>query len=529
MNIDHVTLEFRERHQLDCAATPVTRWQYLRLLIIAGCLLLLLAYRWDFFLLLTTILLSAIYLSSAIFRGLAAWWSFRGKGEIHISPEQLAELKDDDLPVYTILLPLYKEACIAEKIVRRINALDYPKDKLDVKLLLEENDEETRKAVASCTLPPWFEAIVVPDSQPKTKPRACNYGLRAARGELCVIFDAEDRPDADQLKKAALAFRRSPANLACIQAKLNYYNAGQNLLTRLFTIEYSTTFDMMLPGQSLMRLPLPLGGTSNHFRTPILREIGGWDPFNVTEDCDLGIRIYEKGCYTSVLESTTWEEANSRPWNWIRQRSRWVKGFIQTHFVHTRSLPRTISRLGWRGTIGFFLGVGAGSLMMVVNVFYWLIALIYLGLLWHGAAHGLSLGQMIIGPHDLHGYDGVAVAGMRLEAWPLFYWGTQENPWWAGSSVLLFIVSATLLLANFMFIAIHLAACVRRGFYRLIPYSLLMPFYWVMISVAAWKGLWQFFTKPFYWEKTIHGLDHNQPDDPIPGLNPSPAKPEIRT
>lgn len=527
MNVDPVTLEFQQRHRLDCAAEPVTLRQYWRGLLLAAGLIFLLIYRWDLFLLTVTVWLSAVYLASAVFRGVSAWLSLRGKGEVRVSQEDLLMLEDDSLPVYTVLLPLFREANIADKIVRRIAALDYPKEKLDVKLLLEESDRETRQAVERCSLPPWFEVIVVPDSQPKTKPRACNYGLRAARGELCVIYDAEDRPDPDQLKKAALAFRQAPPRLACLQAKLNYYNADQNLLTRLFTVEYSTTFDVLLPGQSVLRLPLPLGGTSNHFRTGILREIGGWDPFNVTEDCDLGIRIYEKGYHTAVLESTTWEEANSRWWNWIRQRSRWVKGFIQTHFVHTRSLSGTVARLGWRGTFGFFLGVGAGSLMMVINVFYWVSAAFYGVLLFHGVSHGLSWTQLIVGPHDLGGYEGIAVAGLRLEAWPLFYWGPQEDPTWAGISLALFIVSAVLLLANFMFLGIHLAGCLRRRFYRLAPYVLLMPFYWVLISIAAWKGLWQFFTKPFYWEKTIHGLDQNQPTAPMPVGSVSSTKPEI--
>lgn len=508
MNLDPVTREYSRRHQLDCAATPVTRRQYAFWLLLLAALVLLLIYRWDIFLLAVTLILSVIYLASAVFRGVAAWLSLHRHGEISVDGEEIDMVAESEWPVYTILVPLYKEANIAGKIVRRIEQLDYPREKLDVKLLLEENDDETITAVKSCELPPWFEVIIVPDSLPKTKPRACNYGLAAARGELCVIYDAEDRPDADQLKKAVVAFRSSPGDLACLQAKLNYYNSGQNLLTRLFTIEYSTTFDLMLPGLSVMRVPIPLGGTSNHFRTAILREIGGWDPFNVTEDCDLGIRIYERGCRTAVLDSTTLEEANSQLWNWIRQRSRWVKGFIQTHFVHSRSMSRTVARLGWYGTAGFLLSVGASSLMMVVNVFYWLIAGFYLLLLTHGAWHGLSLAQMVIGPHDLKDYHGLNLAGLRLEAWPLFYWGPGEHPLWAGMSLVLFIVSMTLLLANLMFIAMHLAGCLRRGFRQLAPYALLMPFYWVLISVAAWKGLWQFFTKPFYWEKTLHGLDH---------------------
>ena len=223
------------------------------------------------------------------------------------------------------------------RLVRDINALDYPRTRLDVKLLCEEDDDETIARIRAMDLPPHFHLVVVPDSQPKTKPKACNYGLQLATGDFCVIFDAEDRPDPDQLKKAVIAFGRVPSNVVCVQAKLNHFNQDQNLLTAWFANEYSMHFELVLPAMGAAESPIPLGGTSNHFVTSMLRELGAWDPFNVTEDADLGIRLHREGYRTAMIDSTTLEEANSQVPNWIRQRTRWNKGYIQTWLVHMRN------------------------------------------------------------------------------------------------------------------------------------------------------------------------------------------------
>ncbi|MDD4182089.1 MAG: glycosyltransferase [Victivallaceae bacterium] len=505
-SFDRLTEQFINRAGTDCAYITASKRQKIFYLLVAIGMLFFLKYRWDYFLMTITMIMAFWYFAAVIFRCSAAALSLLGRGERRVSDAALSIIKDDYLPVYTIFLPLYREANIVNKILRNMESLDYPKDKLDVKLLLENDDQMTIDAVNQCQLPPYCEVIIIPGMTPKTKPRACNYGLERARGEFCVIFDAEDRPEPDQLKKAWFVFYNSPQNLICVQAKLNYENSRFNWLTRFFTVEYSTSFDLLLPGLSTMRVPLPLGGTSNHFRTEKLRECGGWDPFNVTEDCDLGVRIYTAGFVTCVLDSTTWEEANSQIWNWVRQRSRWVKGFLQTHLVHTRHPLRTWKQLGTRGFLGFYLSVGASSFMMLVNVFFWAAGLIYSGLLWHALAHGETLSSSIIGPQVFSGYKGFELGAWRLHVWPLFYWGADENTFWAGLSVLLFGVSMILLLANLFFVAIHIAACLKRRYYFLIPTALLMPFYWLLISFGAWKGFIQLFTNPFYWEKTHHGL-----------------------
>ena len=242
-------------------------------------------------------------------------------------------------PLYTILCPLYKEAAIVPQFLIAMNKLDYPKERLQILLLVEESDKQTQRAIQQLAPPSHFQVVIVPDGQPRTKPRACNYGLMQATGQYVVIYDAEDIPDPLQLKKAVLTFANHGSKLACVQAQLNFYNASQNLLTRLFTIEYTMWFDIMLPALWRGKLSLPLGGTSNHFQTTILRGLGGWDAFNVTEDCDLGMRLTQYNLKTAIVESTTYEEANSQFGNWVRQRSRWIKGYMQTYLVYMRN-PR---------------------------------------------------------------------------------------------------------------------------------------------------------------------------------------------
>ena len=248
---------------------------------------------------------------------------------------------------------MYKEKYIAERLIRNIDNLDYPKSKLDVRLLLEEDDLDTINLARSLNLPAYYTILVVPHSLPKTKPKACNYGLISARGKYTVIYDAEDKPEPDQLKKVYLAFKRLPEEYVCIQAKLNYYNSKQNLLTKWFTQEYSMWFELLLPGVMQLNIPLPLGGTSNHFKTEELKKIGAWDPFNVTEDVDLGIRLFKEGYKTSIIASRTWEEAANRLPVWINQRSRWLKGYMQTWLVHMRNPFRLLRELGFKSFWGF--------------------------------------------------------------------------------------------------------------------------------------------------------------------------------
>jgi cellulose synthase/poly-beta-1,6-N-acetylglucosamine synthase-like glycosyltransferase len=278
-----------------------------------------------------------------------------------------------------------------------------------------------------------------------------------------VIYDAEDAPEPDQLKKAVVAFRKVPPDVVCVQAKLNYWNRSQNLLTRWFTAEYAQWFDLFLPGLSATRAPIPLGGTSCHFLTEKLLELGAWDPFNVTEDADVGIRLARAGYRTVMVDSTTYEEANSRAYNWIRQRSRWIKGYVQTWLVHMRRPARLWRELGPGGFTSFQLVIGGTALTMLLNPLYW------------GLTSAWALTQ----------------AGVIREIFP--------GPiYFAGAFNLLF--------GNFAFTYLNAAGSYRRGYSELVKYSLLSPLYWALMSIAAWKGVLQLLTRPSYWEKTVHGL-----------------------
>ncbi|HEY3182283.1 MAG TPA: glycosyltransferase family 2 protein [Gaiellaceae bacterium] len=414
------------------------------------------------------------YSAIAVYKFILVYRTVDHVPELAVAADELALLDDRHLPHYTILVPLYREAVMVRQLVDAINALDYPKEKLDVKLLLEEDDHDTIAAVRSHRLGPHFRITIVPDAHPKTKPKACNYGLLHARGEYVVIYDAEDVPDPDQLKKAVLAFRRSPPRVVCMQAKLNYANRDQNLLTRWFTAEYSQWFDLFLPGLDATRAPVPLGGTSNHFPVAKLLELGAWDPFNVTEDADVGIRLARSGYRTAIIDSTTYEEATSRVYNWIRQRSRWVKGYVQTWLVHMRHPVRLWRELGPLNFVSFQLVVGGTALTMLLNPVFW-----GLTSLW-----------------------ALTEAGLIREIFP---------------GVVYFAAAGNLLVGNFLFTYLNVAGALRRGYDDLVRYALFSPLYWALMSVGAWKGFLQLVTRPSYWEKTVHGMARVDASTPASG------------
>ena len=369
---------------------------------------------------------------------------------------------DEHLPIITILLPLYDEAASLKGLTAAIDQLDYPKQKIDVKLLLEEDDAATINAAKALCLWDKYDVITLPPSQPRTKPKACNYGLARAKGSLIVIYDAEDMPETHQLRQAAEIFDAGDETLACVQARLNYYNAQENWLTRLFSLEYALWFDSLLPALEKIGAPIPLGGTSNFFRTEILRNIGGWDPYNVTEDADLGMRLARYGYRTTMAQATTYEEANSQVKNWLRQRSRWMKGFIQTWIVHMRHPGQFYRAAGWRGFLSTQIFLAGTVFSAALNLILWAIA-------------ALSL-------------------FMPDFANALF------------APALLTLNIATFVIGNLIFMGLLALAPLKRGWRGLSPYALLAPVYWILSSFAACMALWQLVYKPHYWEKTDHIL-----------------------
>jgi glycosyltransferase XagB len=416
---------------------------------------------------LTALVINAIIVAFFTAANLFKLWLVRHSLDqsyaLQVSQDDIDAVDDRDLPVYTVLIPLYHEAEMITQLLSGISQIDYPRDKLDVKILLEEDDHETRAAVMDAHLPQWFEVMTIPDIGPKGKPRACNAGLSRARGQYLVIYDAEDRPEPDQLRKVVASFHNGPPDRVCIQAKLNYFNRGFNLLTRWFTAEYTMWFDQLLPGLQSIDVAIPLGGTSNHFVTQRLRELGGWNAFNVTEDADLGMRVFVRGWKTAVIDSTTFEEANSRFFNWIRQRSRWVKGYMQTYLYQMRHPVRLYRTMGLKAFVSFHLFFGAGTLCLLINPIYLALTIVWFATHW-------SVIQLLF------------------------------------PSGLLYVCLASFFLGNAAFTLGTVSGCYQRHHYEDVKWALLSPVYWLMMSIAAWKGVAQLLYKPYYWEKTKHGF-----------------------
>lgn len=374
---------------------------------------------------------------------------------------------DEALPIYTLLVPLYKEAHMLPQLVSALTRLDYPKAKLDIKLLLEEVDLATVEAARAMGLPGCFDIIVVPDGSPRTKPKALNYGLQFAKGDFVVIYDAEDIPEPNQLRQALDVFASSGPRLATVQAKLNFYNPRQNWLTRQFTVEYGSLFDGLLPSYQYLGFPIPLGGTSNHFRREVLESAGAWDPYNVTEDADLGMRLYRQDYYSTILLSTTYEEACSGFKDWLYQRTRWLKGWMQTYYVHMRHPIKLLRELGLWKFLGFQAIIG--------------------GPIFSAFAHPLFLGLLLwqVPRHELP----VDVPLIALWALALFN--------------LSFGYIATMWLG--------VVALRYRGLTGFAFAILTLPLYWLLISLAAYRAMIQLIHAPFRWEKTHHkGQDVSQ-------------------
>jgi glycosyltransferase XagB len=374
-------------------------------------------------------------------------------------------LSDAELPVYTVLAPLHREANILKQLVRSLAALGYPRHKLDIKLVVEADDQETRRALATLALPPQFDIVVVPPALPLTKPKALNYALAFARGSLLTVFDAEDIPEPGQLRLAAETFAASPPDIVCLQARLAFYNVHENWLTRQFAIEYAVLFDLQLPMLAALGCAFPLGGTSNHFRTAALHRVGRWDPYNVTEDADLGFRLARHGYRCRVIAASTHEEANVALGNWLSQRARWLKGFMQTWLVHMRDPLRLARELGPRSFLAFqatTIGVVASALL-----------------------HPLFLAYLAVEMAD----------GTFPPARPEFL-----HAFTAGIGL------AVLLLGYGAGVAAGLKGIETRGLGGLRWSLLSMPLYWLLISAAAWLALWQFLRAPHRWNKTRHGL-----------------------
>lgn len=410
-------------------------------------------------------LITICYVAVTVNRAVLFVRSRRAANTVQVSDAEARAVADAELPVYTVLVPAYREPEVIGRLVTNLANLEYPHSKLDIKFLLESDDDETIAALRKETAGPHMEVVLVPPGGPRTKPKALDFGLTMSRGEIVTIFDAEDQPESLQLRRAAVALARGGPSVACVQAKLSFGNDRQNLITKWFTIEYAMWFSLFLPGLVDVGAPLPLGGTSNHFRRDVLEEIGAWDPYNVTEDADLGVRLARRGYRCQVLESVTLEEANSDFINWVKQRSRWYKGYLQTLLIHMRHPARLYRELGTRGFLGFLLFVGGTPVLAFLNPLFWLTTAV-----WFAGGH-VHLVQ-------------------RLFPAPLYY-----------------VATVCWVFGNFLAAYLTVLACRLLGRAELLPAALLVPVYWVMMAIAAAKAMWQLVFEPTHWEKTTHGLD----------------------
>jgi cellulose synthase/poly-beta-1,6-N-acetylglucosamine synthase-like glycosyltransferase len=405
---------------------------------------------------LCAITVTVLLLSTAL-KAAAAYQCLRTRNEVrppHAVPARL--------PTITLLIPLFRETEIAQHLVARLRDIDYPIELLDVCLVTESDDLTTRDALGKTILPTWMRPIVVPQGTLRTKPRALNFALDFARGSIIGVYDAEDAPAPDQLRVVAAHFANSGPEVACLQGVLDYYNDSVNWLTRCFTIEYASWFRVVLPGLEQLGLVVHLGGTTLFFRRNILESLGGWDAHNVTEDADLGVRLARAGYRTELIPTVTQEEANGRFWPWIKQRSRWLKGYAITYAVHMRAPKQLWADLGarrfWGGQL-LFAGTLSQFVLAPVLWSFWLIPL--------GVAHPL----------------------LSLLS-PVWFW------------VLAGVFFATEII-NLAVAAIALRAAKKTW---LIRWAITLQVYFPMAAIAAYKGLIELAWKPYYWDKTTHGV-----------------------
>lgn len=365
------------------------------------------------------------------------------------------------LPVVSVMVALYRESDIAPRLVRRLGLLDYPQELLDIVLVVEEDDQMTRNALTTADLPPWMRVIVVPKGRVKTKPRALNFALDHCRGSIIGVYDAEDAPDPQQISRVVERFYQRGPEVACLQGVLDFYNPTTNWLSRCFTIEYATWFRLVLPGLERLGLPIPLGGTTLFFRRAALEELGGWDAHNVTEDADLGMRLYRHGYRTELVNTVTYEEANCRALPWVKQRSRWLKGYMMTWATHMRDPGLLWRQLGpWRfaGFQVLFLCTLSQFLLVPVVWTFWLT----LFGIYHPVASEISQpGAILI----LSVFALTEAVNLCLGLRAMHLSGHRFSRWWVPT--------------------LHL--------------------YFPLGALASYKAAWEVIRNPFYWDKTTHG------------------------
>ncbi|WP_290982237.1 glycosyltransferase [Hyphomicrobium sp.] len=441
------------------AASPLLLWQRAALFVFLALLVAGLVLFDDFGLVLWSLTIALPFLMITALRVAALWRAF-GRRERRPHPSWLDRRYDDRLPTFSVLIPLYREVAMVPQLVEAMGEIDYPEDRVEFLFVTEADDSATRNALGRAHLRANMRVVTVPNGQPKTKPRALNYALQNARGAFVAVFDAEDHPAPDQLRLAAIAFVRGGPRLACVQARLAISNPDDSFFSRQFTLEYSALFRGLLPALDYLRLPIPLGGTSNHFRRDVLVRCGGWDPFNVTEDADLGIRLARLGYDVSLINSETMEEAPVTWRIWRGQRTRWIKGWMQTYLVHMRRPFRLWRDLGGWRFCGFQVTITAMLISMLVHPWFYIFA----GSSW------FSSGRIFPESEAL-----------------LWLFGANLVAGYTSAALLILVTSARSRLTG-RFLSV-----------------LGLPIYWLAVSYAAYCAALDLIRRPHFWEKTTHG------------------------
>ena len=411
----------------------------------------------------------------AIFASLILWRLFLilVGAAIQLAPSRTTgvAMSAGEHPTYTVMVAAYQEAGLMEQLARALSKLDWPQNRMEILLLLEADDLDTRNAASRAKFPSGTKILLVPPGGPRTKPNALNYGLKHASGEYLVIYDVEDLPAPSQIKKAHAVFELSGPATVCLQARLAADNIKPGWLAAQWALEYDVQFGLLLTGTAICRLPVLLGGTSNHFRTQALRKLGGWDAWNVTEDADLGMRIARSGQAVRRLNCVTYEDAPASLKVWLPQRSRWLKGYLQTWLVLMRRPRETLRNVG----LGRFIAIQASlGGAILAPLFHLPLALLVIAI---SASDDLDLG--LIGMSLLIG--GYAVS----------FLGDLCAPGrWTRS---------------------RLAAMLTK------------PLYWPLLSLAAYRAVWALAERPYFWAKTPHEPRLTEPRPCSTGSSAQPS------
>jgi cellulose synthase/poly-beta-1,6-N-acetylglucosamine synthase-like glycosyltransferase len=376
-----------------------------------------------------------------------------------------ADRTDEHHPVYSVLIACYREAHMARQIFESLSRLDWPRAKLQILLVCEADDIETIHAFQSLRLPDNFEIIAVPKLGPRTKPKALQYALSCARGKYVALYDAEDIPDPGQLREAWQKFKTVPGEVVCLQAPLDIDNADHGWLQQMFAFEYAALFRGLLPFLAANRMLIPLGGTSNHFKREALELVGGWDPFNVTEDADLGARLARHGLRSEVLSRPTIEDAPASLSIWLGQRSRWFKGWIQTWVAHNRRPWQFYRALGFRS-------------FMVAQI-------LFAGLILSSLFYPIMLATIVA----VVAFALLIGGGLADITQPQFY-----------------LDCLSIAVGYLAFFGLGAKASHGLGLRRLASIAFGIPLYWFLHSIAAWRALFEYFHDPSYWNKTPHKI-----------------------